>query len=292
VGEMTERIPTLTLIAGTTACNNNCPICISKMTPKHGMDRYHKIDLESFHKACNIAKNFNTENVLITGKGEPTLYPWQITEYLWHLKDYNFDKVELQTEGDVIYNLEDDMLRSWKMMGLDLVALSVYHFDHHKNWQGFGREGDGRPSIEMIVENLKDIGFKVRLSCCMMRGYIDNVPKVVGLINFARDLDVMQLTLRDISRPEKPLNVQIGRNVDELRLTHKELSEIKMYVDEMGTLVRTLPHGASIYELHGQNVSMTTGLGSIDRDTIRELIYFPYGLLTTSWVHVNGGRIL
>jgi len=289
-----DRISTLTLLAGTTACTNNCHICISKMTPKHDMDKLHPINVEKFHKACNIAKNFNTENVLITGKGEPTLFPAQITEYLWHLRDYNFDKIELQTEGDTVYNLPDDILRIWKMMGLDVIAVSIYHYGYQSNWNGFDRVaiGDGLPSIEDIVKRLKKFGFEVRLSCCMMKGYIDSVVDVDKLITFAHTLGVMQLTLRDTSRPDKPLDKQIGKNVDELKLDRSDLKRIVKYVDEVGTLVRTLNHGATVYDFDGQNVSLTTGLGSVDRNKIRELIFFPYGLLTTSWVHVNGGRLL
>jgi hypothetical protein len=53
-----------------------------------------------------------------------------------------------------------------------------------------------------------------------------------------------------------------------------------------------LPHGATIYDVKGQNVCMTNSLTlSTNPDEIRQLIYFPDGRLMYDWVHM-GARVL
>ena len=54
----------------------------------------------------------------------------------------------------------------------------------------------------------------------------------------------------------------------------------------------TLPHGAEVWEINGQNVCITTGLSDdAGKEDIRQLVFFPQGILTSSWVTVNGSRI-
>jgi len=55
-----------------------------------------------FKQACRIAKaSPGMTTALITGKGEPTLWPDLITKYLDALEQYgDFPVVELQTNGE------------------------------------------------------------------------------------------------------------------------------------------------------------------------------------------------
>ena len=99
------KIQTFTIVAGTAACNAKCPFCISKMTPKQGVSfKEPEVNWRNFAKACRLAQVNNVSTVLFTGKGEPTLYPEQITQYLKELQPYNFPLIELQTNALVFAN--------------------------------------------------------------------------------------------------------------------------------------------------------------------------------------------
>ena len=80
------KIQTLSLVAGTEACDARCPFCVSKMTPTHELGMREKaINELAFNEVCRQAFEGKVNTVMITGKGEPTLFPEQLSWYLAHL---------------------------------------------------------------------------------------------------------------------------------------------------------------------------------------------------------------
>lgn len=128
-----KKAVTFTICIGTSACPNKCPICISEMTGKHDFDTMN-VDWKAFERSVQVAVNYQAENVLLTGKGEPLLFPVQITKYLRILKKYrrNFTRFELQTSGDGLDACEK-YLKTWKRLGLDVIAISLYHYNDFEN---------------------------------------------------------------------------------------------------------------------------------------------------------------
>lgn len=287
---------TYTIISGSRACPNNCRVCISKMTPDYGIG-YNKpeVDWDTFEKATTIALNHKTKNVLITGKGEPTLYPGQITQYLLRLKDKPFDRRELQTDGSLLAKggLYDEFLDVWKDLDLDVIALSIYHYDSEKNRELFRPKNGKYYNLTKLIEKIHSKDLKTRLSCVMLDGYIDTVKEVETLINYSKDNDVFQLTLRRADGPKNPLNMKVANFVDKHRMSDENFRAIAEYLEKEGTRCDILPHGAVVYEVKEQNVCLTTGLTcDSGEEEIRQLIFFPQGWLTTSWENVKGGRII
>lgn len=283
---------TLTLIAGTKACPNNCPICISKMTPSHGIEGKDRtpIDVETLRKSLQFALNHRAQNVLITGKGEPTLHPAQVSQYLVEIKGMPFDKRELQTEGSHIsHNSMNPMLETWRYLGLDYIAISMFHYEDRLNKIMF--RGKGYQMVP-LVHKLHEMGYRVRFSCMLVNGFIDCVDEVRNLVSFAKDMNVSQLSLRTIDMPPNPINKETADNVVKYRLSPRQLRRIFKYV-RSGLYCDRLPHGAEVWEVEGQNVCITTGLSNdAGKDDCRQLVFFPQGILTASWVTVNGSRIL
>ena len=286
-----KDVLTLTLVAGTRACPNSCPICISNMTPSHGIDMEKiTVDTGILRKSIQFALNHKAQNVLITGKGEPTLHPSQVSQYLVEMKGKPFDKRELQTEGsNISRDAMNPLLETWSYLDLDFIAVSIFHYDDILN-QNMFRNNKGY-SIENLVYKLNGMGFKVRLSCVMAKGYIDSVDKVKELITFAKEVKAVQLSLRTIDRPPNPLDTETASNVDKYRLDKETIEEIMAHI-RSGLYCDTLPHGAEVWEVNNQNTCITTGLSAdAGSDTIRQLVFFPQGILTSSWVTVNGSRI-
>jgi len=54
---------------------------------------------EIFNKAADLAIRYNDVSAVLTGKGEPTLYPEQITDYCYSLRSRGFPIIDLQTNG-------------------------------------------------------------------------------------------------------------------------------------------------------------------------------------------------
>ncbi|MFH0948969.1 MAG: radical SAM protein [Candidatus Aenigmatarchaeota archaeon] len=291
-----KKALTYTIIAGSKTCTNDCGICISKMTPSYGIDNKEpKVDWAKFEKATRIAMNHGAKNVLITGKGEPTLYPGQITRYLTRLYGKSFDTIELQTNGSMIANggLYDAFLESWKDLGLDTVAVSIYHYDSQKNKEMFKPKNGNYFDLPKLIKKIHSKDLNTRLSCVMLDGCIDNIEEVKKLIKYAKDHEVFQLTLRSVDCPRDSLSSETTKFVNEHKLNDKKIKTITDFLKKDGAKCDVLPHGAIVYEINEQNVCLTTGL-TFDpgQEEIRQLVFFPQGWLTTSWENVYGGRIL
>jgi len=72
------------IVVGDARCNMNCPYCVSKMTCTKAPKIREPINWARFDTACNIVESASNGliSVLLTGKGEPLLYPDLISKYL------------------------------------------------------------------------------------------------------------------------------------------------------------------------------------------------------------------
>ena len=127
------KVRTFSVVAGTTACNAKCPFCVAKMTPIQGMNRRAIINYRNLKIACRLAEKADVTTALITGKGEPTLYPDMISSYLAQLSQH-FPLLELQTNGLLLATPNFDVhLKQWYGLGLTTISLSVVHYEDKRN---------------------------------------------------------------------------------------------------------------------------------------------------------------
>ncbi len=281
------NVETFTILSGTTACNAKCPYCISKMTPKQGIDLEEpRVNWRNFRKACLFAEKKGVTNVLITGKGEPTIHPDQITEFLEELKKFSFPIIELQTNGIVLekeFKKYENHLKDWHKKGLDVVSISIAHYDPLKNGNIFTPEKN-YIDLEKLIRRLHNIGFSVRLSCVLIKGYIDSVHEILKLINNARKWKVEQLTLRQLARPLTSENTRVSEWVRDNTVGDKELENIRSFFEKNAKRLITLEHDTVIYDFNDQNVCLTNALTIESRtENVRQLIFFPDGHLRYDW---------
>jgi hypothetical protein len=258
-----------------------------------------------FRHAIKVALNYKTRYVLFTSKGEPLLHPHLLSRYLFELSPYKsqFERIELQTEGYILSRLDVDQLKLWRHMGLDLVAISIYHYRDYHNAMGFVPDNlaGTNParkyeySMVLLLNRLREAGLLVRLSCSLMNGFIDTPEEVCSLLCFARTHDVFQLTLRTLGKPEglNNLNNPYVEAVRRRSLNTYKLHNIVEYVKNISDEVGTLSHGAVMYDQRGQNIALTDCLTPYqhDNERIRQLIWMPPKSLTTSWTTPSSSRI-
>ena len=75
------KIGTFSVVVGTAACDAACPFCVSKMTAQNA-PASPEINWRNFEIGCRFARDGGVSTMLLTGKGEPLIYPRQITSYL------------------------------------------------------------------------------------------------------------------------------------------------------------------------------------------------------------------
>jgi len=276
------KIQTFSVVVGGKKCNAHCPYCVSKMTGKD--DCTEKINIRNFHKACQFAQMSGVSTVLLTGKGEPTLYPEHISKYLELIKLYNFPFLELQTNGIELQNGKCNLI-DWYEQGLTTVSLSCVHWNTDRNREIFGKDF---VSLEENIKLLHRFGFSVRLSCVMIKDYIDSVDSVIGFTKKCKEWGVEQFTVRPVAFSNIDIEKEdIVRDwVQNNFVPHENQKEIEDYFKGNATLLLELAHGAKVYDYDGQNISINTCLThSPNPDKVRQLIYFPDGHLRYSWVY-------
>ncbi|MEK6758104.1 MAG: radical SAM protein [Nanoarchaeota archaeon] len=276
------KIQTFSIVAGTTVCNAHCPYCISKMTPKQGINLEEpNVNWRNFEKACRLAEINGVTTVLITGKGEPTLYPEQITKFLENLKKFNFPLLELQTNGMVLIEENyEKYLKKWYELGLTMIALSIVHYKQEENKKIFS---DKYPELKKLIDKIHKIGFSVRLSCTMLKGFIDNPKEVENLIKKAKEWKVEQLSLRKLAMPKCSENENVLAWTKKNVVDKTELEKIKKFIIKNGNKLMTLG-GAQIYDVNCQNICLTDALTiKPESDSLRQIIFFPDGHLRFDW---------
>lgn len=277
------KIQTLSLVVGTSACNAHCPYCVSKMTHKVGGTP--DFNYRNLNKACQYAFQNNVSTVLLTGKGEPTLYEDQITTFLASL-DNDFPFVELQTNGILIgqnHSYWRKVLSDWYQRGLTTIAISIAHYEDKENKRIYQPEGDYF-NLQRLINYLHDLRYSVRLSCVLFEGGIDNLEKLKELIQFAKAFRVEQLTITPVTAPENAENEKVSQWVTQHLLKKETLSAFRYFLSNKGTELMRLVHGAVVYDVQGQNVCLSNCL-TIDPsgEEVRQLIYFPDGHLRYDW---------
>jgi len=277
---------TLSIVTGSRACNARCPYCVSKMTPSFGMEKeLPVVDWRAFEAACRYSRAHGITTALFTGKGEPTLFPQQITTFLSVLRQHEFPLIELQTNGIVF---EDDdfqnrYLETWKYFGLTSVCLSIGDIEPENNARLMT---DNKPKFNWneSCRILKQHSFMVRVSCVICKGHVDNVDRLKKLVEVCRDLKVDQLTVRELGEPEETWKGQhVKQWVDKHKVCSAEAG-LEEFLCKKGTELLRLPHGAVVYDLNDQNVCLNNCLTYPSKDgEIRQLIFCPDNHLRYDW---------
>jgi molybdenum cofactor biosynthesis enzyme MoaA len=288
------KIETFTIVAGTEACNASCPYCISKMTPKQGVGLRPSVNWLNFDKACRLAQMNNVTTVLVTGKGEPLLYPDQITAYLEKIRKYEFPLIEIQTNALVIgtkYREYEAYLKKWRELGLNTIAISVVSYKREKNKEIYTPKGDYM-DLKEVVDKLHDLGYSIRFSCMMLKGFIDSIEEVKELIKKANEWKIEQLTIRSIRVPKESENKEVYTWTKKRVIDPKIMEKLHNFLEKNANKIMTLGYGAIVYDFNGQNVCLSDCLTiKPNTEDLRQLIFFPDSHLRYDWQY-KGAIIL
>jgi len=281
------KIQTYSVLVGSRACDAQCPYCVSKMTPSQGMGKnLIEPNWRNFAVGCRFAKDNDVSTVLLTGKGEPVLFPDQITEFLKQLQSYGFSFIDLQTNGMKLLQQKEkyrSYLKHWYELGLTHVAVSIAHYENEINREIFQPRGSYIDLAELI-SYLHSFGLTVRLSCVMFRGGIDSVMEVEKIADFAKKHRAEQLSIRPVNKPEQGDDKKAEAWVSEHELTKEEIGVIKDFLEKRAKSLLPLMHDAVIYDLGGQNICLTNALTvNPSSEEVRQLIFFPDGRLRYDW---------
>lgn len=288
------KFQTLSIVTGTQACNASCPFCVSKMTSLDYVKKQPEpINMRNLHKALKLAQLGNVSTVIMTGKGEPFLFPRQIISYLEAMERYNFPLIEIQTNGERL--LRDEIIDGWNTdmylaelynLGVTTILLSNVGPNAELNRQIYFPKRKDPLDMQRLVDKIQKAGINVRLTTIGILNGVDRVGKLDELVEWAKFLGVKQLTWRPVNEPsdDNTHNTDTSSWVHGNAVGHTLTAEINQHVATNGTLLYKLVHGAAVYDYKSMNLCLTNCL-TLDptEETIRQLIFYPDGSLYTDW---------
>ena len=269
------KIHNFSIVVGNSSCNMNCPYCISKMTCTRTPNDF-KVRWDRFKTAMEIVKQAadGLISVKLTSTGEPLLFPSQILGYLDRLSGA-FPLIELQTNGLALSWLSPGTLTVWSRMGLSLMCVSVAHHDPFRSTAIM--RGPSDYNYWDSVKRIQDAGLVCRVNCTMVKGGCDTEDEVDKLIQKCQREGVGQLTIRCVT---KPAVTKARGPFDWVCANQSSLSDYELYdhLNQDGTELLRLPHGASVFEVVGQMyVSATVLPARRTRTTSANLSSSPMG---------------
>jgi len=284
------KIQTLSVLCGTAVCDARCPFCVSKMTYEGGVGpQPKKLNIRNLMVACQLAERAGVTTAMITGKGEPTLWPERVNQYLAVLRG-RFPFIELQTNGIGIGSgrVDEDQLSYWYLHGITTVCLSVVHWKHEQNHAIYlpHRPSKDYPALEKTIDLLHAEGFSVRLNCILLEGWVDCWEDVQGVIRFCQDQRIEQLTLMPVNSPVQARSSEAECWAADHVLPQSTVLGIRGELETHGTPLMDLAHGARVFDYGGQNVCLSNCLSHeryTDKSLMRNLIFFPDGHLRYDW---------
>lgn len=297
------KITTFSVVIGTESCDAHCPFCVSHMTGFSELGCCDTTNDRNLRKAIMLAERGGCTTALLTGKGEPTLYPEQVLEFVEKLNPH-FPLVELQTNairiGDAAVGENDELdeyVERWLRAGLNTIAISVVDVEPDPNKKTYLHHRERQyPDLSRTTEYLHHLGYAVRLCVMAMHPYVDSVEGYVRVVNWCKSHEVEQLTIRPIRRP-----VSVGMAIDEASyvgihgLSGDEEFAIHQDIESSSTRILRIGedgHAFNVFDVYGQNLALPDCLTvDGDSDSIRTLIFYPDGRLTYDWQH-KGARLL
>ena len=271
-------------------------------------DRHAK---RNFRRAVKLAERCGVTTVLITSKGEPFRNPAHVSGYVRGCAE-SFPLIEIQTNGIPFQEKIDvrgeaellDEMTTLHDLGLTLVAISVVSWDTESNRRIICDNRADYIELPKIIKILHMAGLMVRLTCTMFRsnfaspvnnpatGFapesveapdmiiesVSTADDVMDMVDFAKSMDVEQLSFGPVTAPESSASADAKRWVGGHALTGWTLDDIIGEIDGKYTKLMTLPNGAVIYDVEGISVCFRDCLSNNpESDDLRQIIYYPNG---------------
>lgn len=254
--------------------------------------------MDNLDAACRLAWRSGVTTVLLTGKGEPTLFPEQVTEVLRHIRKFQFPIIELQTNGIWLADrkVKDSVIEDWFGYGLRIISISNVGIDPDLNRRIYTPNRQKPLDLAALVHDLHERRFSVRMATVMIKGGIDTVDRLQEMISWSQKHKIEQLTVRPVAAPlrRNVVNHSNGSGlpildwINESAISKETLGRLNEWADKNGTLLLKLPYGMNVYDVDGQNVCITNCLThTSDPEKMRQIIYFPDGHLRYSWEYAG-----
>lgn len=262
------RAANLTISIPYLGCDKNCPYCISRITgfPKPNTGKLKR----NINKVKTLARAAQVTNVLITGKGEPTLNWNFLLDIVEKFQDW---PVELQTNG-LLLNKHLDKVNTLAIHGLDVVAISIDKIEQFTDFKE-------------LFKRIHNLGMTIRVTLNVTK-MIPRTATFNYLISICKQHKIDQFLLRNIVAPTHAQVSEYTKWIEENTSPEqydKLVGEMNMCLEKFGMFLRETEFGMKIYDYRGVSITKSDYCiqDSSNGNNIRSLILLDDGHLYTNW---------
>ena len=265
-------------------CMNNCKFCVSRMRDDESIFGKEIISAtnipQSYIDRIKYVRDAGCDNMIITGTTEPQQNMPFINALLTinSKLDRSFYNIAIQTTGA---GMDENNIESLALNGINTLALSVASFNMERNWDIIQTPKAARKlSIEQLIGAAKANNMNVRVCLNLTDEFNPYSPKYI--FQWANERNVDQLTFRKIYRSGQ--NTEQDKWIIQHSYSNESYTKIIKFIKEMGTPIRILPFGATLYDCMDIGVVVDEDcMGKKNLNEMRYAILRPNNHLYSSW---------
>ncbi|MCR9233364.1 MAG: radical SAM protein [bacterium] len=235
-------------------CQAKCAFCFSKSSASVEQDKG-TLDLAHIEHILRSAQARGAQRAVITGGGEPTLYPRQKLLDLIRLSAAWFpEKVVLITNGYVLTEMSPverlAYLEELQAAGLTTLAISHHHFDPAVNRQIMNLEIDIARIAECFQQRPDRFpALALRLICVLQKGGVENGDAIKEYLHWAAALKIREVCFKELYVSSSVESVYYSRPANEWSADHQVPLQVLLDYLQQHDWEQTgeLPWGAPIY---------------------------------------------
>jgi hypothetical protein len=235
-------------------CQARCEFCFSKASVSIEQ-RKSSLDKHALTMSFSKAKERGAARAVITGGGEPTLYPRDdLLEIIRLAADYFPNKVVLITNGYVLSQLPgqecSDFLLEMQAHGLTNIAFSHHHWKPVVNEKIMNLSIDIASVLNQLELNPAFISLSPRLICVLQKNGIATIDDISNYLRWAATLGVEEVCFKELYVSTSVESVYYTKVSNEWSLDNQiPLSILLNYFKQNNWIkIGMLPWGAPIYE--------------------------------------------
>ncbi|WP_339727400.1 radical SAM protein [uncultured Gimesia sp.] len=259
--ELTPR--SISLLPVAIGCQAKCSFCFSKSSASVEQDKG-TLSLEHIATLMQAAKLRGAQRAVITGGGEPTLYPRpKLLELIRLAANYFSQKVVLITNGFILTEMSAAerfaFLEELQTAGLTTLAISHHHHDPDVNRRIMSLNIDVTRIAKSLAQNLDRFPtLSMRLICVLQKGGVEDAGAIQNFLNWAASLNVQEVCFKELYVSTSVESEYYSRPANEWSEAHQV--PLRLLLDflqaEDWNQMGELPWGAPIYENNINGVPM------------------------------------
>lgn len=279
-----EKIYSVSALVGSGACNGKCPFCAGKYLRGQAANPLtHDAWRRNLEAAIKLSARYGGWSLSLTGSGEPTCDPWDVTEALeiyaaCAKQGAFFPNVNLFTNGILFGNAEfaEKWLPRWRELGLTNVAVSIHSPTPRGQAEAYGLET--YPDFREIFSNIRHNGVGVRCTLLLRKGGVDNAKRYKDAIDHLWLSGCDNITSWPIGNPDGSRN--------EFTPSRFDLVGIRWWLKRNAKLCHGHVWGGGVYDWRGSILRITDYVSRHDpkADFVRQLVVFQDGTVAYSWI--------